>query len=138
MLHQVKRHICDGNWIAFLAWAPHPMNESLDIRYLEGSDAYFAQDLGGSAVYTNTRAGFLTDCPNAANLLDNLKFSLEMKGEVMNMILSEFVPADRAVRDWMFRNPNVLAQWLEDITNREGRPVDAVKLAADMKLTFSR
>jgi glycine betaine/proline transport system substrate-binding protein len=54
------------------------------------------------------------------------------------MILSEFVPADRAVRDWMFRNPNVVAQWLEGITNRQGQPVDAAKLAADMQLTFSR
>lgn len=138
MLHQVKRHIRDGNWIAFLAWAPHPMNKNFDIRYLEGGDAYFGQDLGGSTVYTNTRAGFRADCPNVAHLLDNLKFSLEMEGEVMNMILSEFIPADRAVRDWMFRNPNVVAKWLEDITNREGQPVDAGKIAADMQLTFSR
>jgi glycine betaine/proline transport system substrate-binding protein len=138
MLHQVKRHIRDGDWIAFLAWAPHPMNESFDIRYLEGGDAYFGPNLGGSTVYTNARADFRADCPNVANLLDNLKFSLEMEGEVMNMILSEFVPADRAVRDWMFRNPNVVAQWLEGITNRQGQPVDAAKLAANMQLTFSR
>jgi glycine betaine/proline transport system substrate-binding protein len=138
MLHQVNRHIRDGDWIAFLAWAPHPMNENFDIRYLEGGDAYFGQNLGGSTVYTNARADFRADCPNAANLLDNLKFSQEMEGEVMNMILSEFVPADRAVRDWMFRNPNVVAQWLEGITNRQGQPVDAAKLAANMQLTFSR
>lgn len=138
MLHQVKRHVRDSDWIAFLAWAPHPMNENFDIHYLEGGDAYFGQDLGGSTVYTNTRAEFRADCPNAANLLDNLKFSLEMEGEVMNMILSEFVPADRAVRDWMFRNPDVVAQWLEGITNRQGQPVNASKLAADMKLTFSK
>lgn len=138
MLHQVKRHIRDGDWIAFLAWAPHPMNESFDIRYLEGGDAYFGPNLGGSTVYTNARADFRADCPNVANLLDNLKFSLEMEGEVMNMILSEFVPANRAVRDWMFRNPNVVAQWLEGITNRQGQPVDAAKLAANMQLTFSR
>lgn len=138
MLHQVKRHIRDGDWIAFLAWAPHPMNETFDIRYLEGGDAYFGANLGGSTVHTNTRADFRTDCPNAAKLLDNLKFSLEMEGEVMNMILSEFVPADRAVRDWMYRNPNVVAQWLDGITNRQGQPVNASKIAADMKLTFSR
>lgn len=138
MLHQVKRHVRDGDWIAFLAWAPHPMNENFDIRYLEGGDAYFGENLGGSTVYTNTRAGFRTDCPNVANLLDNLQFSLEMEGEVMNMILSEFVPEDRAVRDWMYRNPTVVAQWLEGITDRDGQPVDAAKLAADMKLTFSR
>lgn len=138
MLHQVKRHVRDGDWIAFLAWAPHPMNENFDIRYLEGGDDYFGKNLGGSTVYTNARAGFRADCPNVANLLDNLEFSLEMEGEVMNMILSEFVPADRAVRDWMFRNPDVVAQWLEGVTDSQGQPVDAGKFAADMKLTFSR
>lgn len=138
MMHQVKRHIRDGNWIAFLAWAPHPMNKNFDIRYLEGGDAYFGKNLGGSTVHTNVRANFRTDCPNVARLLDNLKFSLEMEGEVMDMILTEFVPADRAVRDWMHRNPKVLEQWLTGITNSQGQQVDAGKLAAQMKLTFSK
>lgn len=138
MLHQVKRHVRDGDWIAFLAWAPHPMNENFDIRYLYGGDAYFGEDLGSSTVYTNTRAAFRTDCPNVANLLDNLKFTLKMEGEVMNMILREFVPEDRAVRDWMYRNPNVVAQWLEGITDSNGQPADAAELAKGMKLTFSR
>lgn len=98
----------------------------------------FGENLGGSTVYTNTRAGFRADCPNVANLLDNLKFTLEMEGEVMNMILREFAPEDRAVRDWMFRNPDVVAQWLEGVTDSQGQPVDAAELSAGMKLTFSK
>ena len=137
MLYQVKRHIRDGEWIAFLAWAPHPMNENHDIRYLDGGDKYFGPDLGGSTVYTNTRADFRRDCPNVARLLDNLKFSLSMEGEVMNMMLSEFIPGDRAVRDWMFRNPEVVSQWLQGVTNQQGDAVNATELAAQMKLTFA-
>ena len=137
MLYQVKRHIRDGEWIAFLAWAPHPMNENHDIRYLDGGDKYFGPDLGGSTVYTNTRADFRRDCPNVAKLLDNLEFSLEMEGEVMNMMLSEFIPGDRAVRDWMFRNPEVVSQWLQGVTNQQGDAVNATELAAQMKLTFA-
>lgn len=137
MLYQVKRHIRDGDWIAFLAWAPHPMNENFDIRYLDGGDAYFGPNLGGSTVYTNTRADFRNDCPNVAKLLDNLQFSLEMEGEVMNMMLGEFVPADRAVRDWMFRHPDTVAQWLQDVRHQQGNPVNARDLAARMQLTFN-
>ena len=137
MLYQVKRHIRDGDWIAFLAWAPHPMNENFDIRYLAGGDAYFGPDLGGSTVYTNTRANFRRDCPNVAKLLDNLEFSLEMEGEVMNMMLGEFVPGDRAVRDWMFRNPATLNDWLNGVTNQQGNTVNPAELAEGMQLTFS-
>lgn len=137
MLYQVKRHIRDGDWIAFLAWAPHPMNENFDIRYLDGGDAYFGPNLGGSTVYTNTRADFRNDCPNVAKLLDNLQFSLEMEGEVMNMMLGEFVPADRAVRDWMFRHPDTVAQWLQGVRHQQGNPVNARDLAARMQLTFN-
>ena len=137
MLYQVKRHIRDGDWIAFLAWAPHPMNENFDIRYLDGGDEYFGPNLGGSTVYTNTRAGFRNDCPNVAKLLDNLEFSLEMEGEVMNMMLGEFVPGDRAARDWMFRNPNTVAQWLEGVRHQQGKPVNAADIAAEMQLTFN-
>jgi len=137
MLYQVKRHIRDGDWIAFLAWAPHPMNENFDIRYLDGGDEYFGPNLGGSTVYTNTRADFRRDCPNVAKLLDNLEFSLEMEGEVMNMMLGEFVPGDRAARDWMFRNPNTVAQWLEGVRHQQGKPVNAADIAAEMQLTFN-
>ena len=136
MLYQVKRHIRDGDWIAFLAWAPHPMNENFDIRYLDGGDEYFGPNLGGSTVYTNTRADFRRDCPNVAKLLDNLEFSLEMEGEVMNMMLGEFVPGDRAARDWMFRNPNTVAQWLKGVRHQQGKPVNAANIAAEMQLTF--
>jgi len=137
MLYQVKRHIRDGDWIAFLAWAPHPMNENFDIRYLAGGDAYFGPNLGGSTVYTNTRADFRRDCPNVAKLLDNLEFSLEMEGEVMNMMLGEFIPGDRAVRDWMFRNPSAVGTWLDGVTSQQGQTVDSAELANGMRLTFA-
>lgn len=137
MLHQVKRHIRDGDWIAFLAWAPHPMNEKFDIRYLDGGDEYFGPNLGGATVRTNTRAGFRESCPNVARLLGNMEFSLSMEGEMMNMMLYEFVPGDRAARDWMFRNPETVAHWLEGVTNQQGDAVDAATMTASMRLTVN-
>lgn len=137
MLVQVKAHIRDGDWIAFLAWAPHPMNEMYDIRYLSGGDEYFGPNLGGATVSTNTRAGYRDDCPNVARLLENLQFSLSMEGEMMNMMLYEFIPGDRAARYWMFRHPETVAQWLDGVTNQQGKAVDPAKLAAKMRLTVN-
>ena len=53
------------------------------------------------------------------------------------MMLGEFVPGDRAVRDWMFRNPTALNGWLNGVTNQQGKAVNPAQLAEGMQLTFS-
>jgi glycine betaine/proline transport system substrate-binding protein len=39
-------------------------------------------------VRTNTRAGFVEECPNVGKLLQNIEFSLEMENEIMGAILT--------------------------------------------------
>lgn len=136
MLRQVERHIREQQWIAFLAWAPHPMNNQFDIQYLSGGDDYFGPNYGGASVHTNVRSNFAADCPNVARFLNNLTFDLAMEGQMMDMILNQFVPADRAVRDWMHNNPQAVAHWLQGVTTRSGQPADAKQLSAAMKLTL--
>jgi glycine betaine/proline transport system substrate-binding protein len=137
MLAQVKGRIRDQKWIVFLAWAPHPMNERFDIAYLDGGDDYFGPNQGGATVYTNTRAGFVDQCANVAKLLGNLEFSLAMEGQVMDMILNQFVPQDRAARHWMNQNPDRVETWLKGVTHRDGSTTDARAIAQSMKLTLS-
>ncbi len=136
MLAQVKKRVRENQWIAFLAWTPHPMNNQFDIRYLDGGDQYFGPNYGGSTVHTNVRSGFATDCPNVNRLLKNLVFSVEMEGVMMNQVLNEFVPADRAVRDWMYKNPKQVSSWLRGVKTRTGQAVNSVELANSLKLTF--
>src|SRR4029077_15636854 len=69
--------------IVFLAWDPHPMNMRFDLRYLAGGDAVFGPNFGEAAVYTNTRAGYLQECPNIARLLRNLSFTTQQESRVM-------------------------------------------------------
>ena len=76
MLAEVERAIHDHEPIVFLAWDPHPMNMRFDLRYLTGGDSVFGPNFGGATVYTNTRAGYVQDCPNIGRLLKNLKFTL--------------------------------------------------------------
>ncbi|WP_368506750.1 glycine betaine ABC transporter substrate-binding protein, partial [Staphylococcus pasteuri_A] len=33
---QVKRAVDREHWVAFLGWAPHPMNSKFDMAYLDG------------------------------------------------------------------------------------------------------
>ena len=48
----------------FLGWEPHPMNANFEMKYLAGGDDVFGPNFGGATVFTNVRAGYLTECPN--------------------------------------------------------------------------
>ncbi len=64
MLAQVERATKRKEAIVFLGWEPHPMNTKYPMKYLEGGDDVFGPNYGGATVFTNTRAGYVTECPN--------------------------------------------------------------------------
>ena len=79
MLAQVQRATARNEDVVFLGWAPHPMNVNFKIQYLTGGDDSFGPNFGGAVVYTNERAGFAADCPNAAKFIGNLKFTVDIE-----------------------------------------------------------
>ena len=64
MLSQVSRTVPKEEWIAFLGWAPHPMNLDYKLTYLDGGDIEFGPDFGGATVRTISRKGYAAACPN--------------------------------------------------------------------------
>tara|TARA_R100001369_G_scaffold45655_2_gene71878 strand:- start:5175 stop:5897 length:723 start_codon:yes stop_codon:yes gene_type:complete len=120
MLAQVKRLSAKDEPIVFLGWEPHPMNANFDLTYLEGGDDFFGPDLGGATVATNTRAGFVEECPNVGKLLNNLEFTLAMENEIMGAILDDGEEPRDAATAWIKANPDVLNTWLDGVTTRDG------------------
>ena len=120
MLAQVDRLSGDSEPIVFLGWEPHPMNANFEMTYLTGGDDFFGPNLGGATVYTNTRAGYVDDCPNVGALLKNLEFSLAMENEIMGAILNDGEDPDDAARRWLKSNLNVLDKWLDGVTTFDG------------------
>ena len=130
MLAQVERATKRKEAIVFLGWEPHPMNTKYPMKYLEGGDDVFGPNYGGATVYTNTRAGYVTDCPNVGALIKNLKFSLEAENVVMGYILFDGMDPAKAAEKWLKANPTVWTPWLAGVTTFDGKPaVDAVKKA---------
>ncbi|WP_181704909.1 choline ABC transporter substrate-binding protein [Chthonobacter rhizosphaerae] len=130
MLAQVRRAESDEGWIVFLAWAPHPMNETFDITYLSGGDAYFGPNFGGAEVRTLARTGWSAECPNAATFFKQLKFELSMENAMMGKILDDGDEPGAAAESWLKDNPDVLGPWLEGVTTFDGEPgLPAVKSA---------
>ena len=120
MLAQVDRLSGKDEPIVFLGWEPHPMNANFDMGYLTGGDDYFGPNLGGATVYTNTRAGYVSECPNVGKLLNNLEFSLAMENEIMGAILNDGDDPNDAAAAWLAANSGVLGPWLDGVTTQDG------------------
>lgn len=130
MLAQVQRAARSQDWIVFLGWAPHPMN-NIGITYLSGADEFFGPNFGGAEVFTLARTGYREECPNAAKLFSQLRFTIEMENELM-AALAEGTDANKAARDWLAKNPAVLEPWLAGVTTLDGQPgLEAVKAEID-------
>jgi glycine betaine/proline transport system substrate-binding protein len=120
MLSQVQRAVDRNEFIAFQAWAPHPMNVTFDIVYLAGGDAYYGPDFGGATVHTQVRKGYLAECPNVGRLLTNLRFTIEQESRGIGYItvdgLDPIAAAKRTIQD----DPSVLEVWLAGVTTKDG------------------
>jgi glycine betaine/proline transport system substrate-binding protein len=122
MLAEVERAVHARAPIVFLAWDPHPMNMRFDLRYLAGGDAVFGPNFGGATVYTNTRTGYTSECPNIGRLLRNLKFTPKGESQVMDAMLNQHQQPEVAATAWLKTNPRVVAGWLEGVYTLDGRP----------------
>lgn len=106
------------------------MNANFDLTYLEGGDDFFGPDLGGATVFTNTRAGYVEDCPNVGKLLQNMEFTLAMENEIMGAILDDGEDPEDAATAWIKANPGVLDTWLAGVTTLDGGDAMAAAKAA--------
>ncbi len=122
MLAEVERAIQAKRHIVFLGWDPHPMNTRFKMNYLSGGDDSFGPNFGGAAVYTNVRAGYLTQCPNIAQLLRNLRFTTVDESEIMTGILDRKETPQQAAAAWLKKHPDKAQTWLKGVNLRDGRP----------------
>ena len=128
MLAEVQRATNHKEDVVFLGWAPHPMNVNFKIQYLTGGDDSFGPNFGGAVVYTNERAGFAADCPNAAKLIKNLVYTVDIENLVMDKILTDGKEGPAAAKEWLKTNPKELTAWLDGVTTFDGKPgLEAVK-----------
>ncbi|PJF09047.1 choline ABC transporter substrate-binding protein [Pseudorhodobacter sp. MZDSW-24AT] len=130
MLSAVARANRSNTPIVFLGWEPHPMNANFTMTYLTGGDDFFGPDLGGATVATNTRAGYVAECPNTGKLLQNLEFTLAMENEIMGAILNDGADPAQAAKTWLAANPATWEAWLDGVTTKEGGDAKAAVAAA--------
>lgn len=121
MLAQVARADRSGEPVVFLGWEPHPMNSNFKLTYLTGGDDVFGANFGGASVFTNTRAGFVSECPNVGKFITNLQFSLPMENEIMGKIINDGQEPQAAAKAWLKANPKTVEPWLAGVTTVDGK-----------------
>jgi glycine betaine/proline transport system substrate-binding protein len=124
MLTEAEKAIKNNEWIVFLAWTPHPVMGEMKLAYLDGVVDY---GFGPATVHTNVRAGYGNECPNAAKLLANLKFSLAAEGAMMDPVLKNGADPKAVAKDWLKANAASIGPWLEGVTAFDGS--DAMEAA---------
>jgi len=130
MLAQVERAVDREEPVVFLGWEPHPMNANFELTYLPGGDDFFGPDLGGAIVATNTRAGYVGECLNVGQLLENLEFTLAMENEIMGAILNDGDDPEDAAKAWLAAHPDTWMAWVDGVATVDGGDaVDAVEAA---------
>ncbi len=117
MLTEAEKAMAKNDWIIFLGWTPHPVMASMKIAYLDGmGDSGF----GSAKVYTLSRAGYVTECPNAGKLMTNLKFDLAMESAMMKPVLDDGADPKASARDWLKANADALKPWLDGVKTFDG------------------
>lgn len=120
MLSQVARKGRSAEWIVFLAWEPHQMNNRYKLVYLDGDSSYFGPRYGSASVNTITRSGYRAACPNAARLLAQMVFSAPLEHAIMADMLDQKQTARAAALHQLQAHPELLTPWLAGVTTRDG------------------
>jgi glycine betaine/proline transport system substrate-binding protein len=129
MLAQVAKFDNASEPIIFLGWAPHPMNTQFKMTYLTGGDEFFGPNFGAANVYTNTRAGYVDECPNVGAFVKNLSFNLDMENQIMKGIADGDEP-QAAAKAWLKKNPDAITPWLAGVKTADGGDAEAAVKSA--------
>ena len=98
----------------------------MKIAYLDGVADY---GFGPATVYTNVRAGYVGECPNAGKLVSNLRFNLKMEGEMMAPVLKDGKDPKEVALEWIKANPDSINSWLDGVTTFDGGDAKAAAQA---------
>lgn len=99
-----------------------------DFKYLTGGDKLYGPDFGASTVSTQARKGYVPECPDVGQLLNNLKFDIDFENKGMGHLLNDSMTQIEAATAVIKAEPQRLDAWLKGVTAADGSPgLDAVK-----------
>lgn len=118
MLSQVAAKVPRKEWIAFLAWEPHWMNVTYDLRYLDDPEGIWGKS---SSVSTLSTPAFLEQHPNVARFLSQMVVPISVQNGWVHDYSLEEMPLEQVVTEWIDSHPELIAQWLDGVKTAYGQ-----------------
>ena len=125
MLSQVARKNRGQQWIVFLAWEPHQMNNNFKLVYLDGDEQYFGPHYGSASVNTVARRGYRAACANVGKLFAQVEFTAALEHAIMADMLDKKQTARAAALRQLHARPELIHAWLAGVTTRSGADGEA-------------
>ena len=119
MLVEVGRAIERDRAIVFCGWAPHWMNISYDIHYLEDPLAHWGEP-GETRVFTLARAGLEADDPDLARFLSQFRVEANVQSDWIHATARDERPLEQMARSWIRENLDQVGTWLDGVRSVGG------------------
>ena len=101
----------------FLAWSPHWMNQTYDIRYLKDPKDAMGPTNDPAECSTIVRGGLREDDPEAYALIDALELTEEQINSLELQINKDKDDPQAGARRWVSENREVVRPWIEAAQN---------------------
>ncbi|MDQ0173509.1 glycine betaine ABC transporter substrate-binding protein [Paenibacillus tundrae] len=116
MTAQLDRAYKNKEPIVFVAWSPHWMFNTYDLKYLDDPKLTYGEP---EEIHTIARLGLKKDHPVAYEFLDRFNWTSDDMGEVMVDIQDGMEPEEAAAK-WVNGHEGKVQEWIEGLTPVKG------------------
>ncbi|RAR59446.1 glycine betaine/proline transport system substrate-binding protein [Onishia taeanensis] len=122
MLSEVDAAARDERWIVFYGWTPHWMVPEYDSRILDDPESVYGANNGRNDVKTIVSKAYSDANPNMRQLLDQFTFSADDQSDFIREYSLKERKLETVAHDWLVAHPEKVAEFLEGVTTRDGKP----------------
>lgn len=131
MLAQVGRMVKRDQWIVFLGWEPHWMNIAYDIKYLSAKGEPKIAETK-SDVLTVANVDMVDEHPMVAKFFSQYQAKKDEQSKWVYEYSYQDRPKEEVAREWIQNNLDRVAEFLNGVESRDGKPaIEAVRAAVN-------
>lgn len=101
--------IQNEDWIVVTGWEPHWKFARFDLKFLDDPKGVYG---AAETVHTAARLGFAEEYPEVTEILENMAFSSEEIGSLMDVMDGAEGVEELAIRQWISENQELVDNWL--------------------------
>lgn len=109
MTAAIQDAVDNDEWIVTLGWSPHWMFTKFDLKYLDDPQEAFS---GVRNIHPIVALDFEEKAPEVVDFLNKWEVDTDVWDELINRISVEEEDPEKAVRDWIEDNQELVESWL--------------------------